>query len=310
MVAIKNFPKNFIIKLMLAIIHQQSSNIYIKKTLQFFSEISESLNLPKPPVIVIVDNGSATFKSSVNSQFHIISSSNDYREFSAWEMGLFYLRKNLGLKNFNLILSNETMLYHRVFDFSMKQAFLEGFKYIFSQERPFYFGDVDLIRANPPYYNGSSQKEFVSTYLVAFNVSAVSKIKTFIFFPEIDGNFYGSYELDSVIKKSSQLFRSDYASYLENQFYKPSTDQKWYGFEGLSETNFNKMRLKLMSVVIEQSISQQIVGLGINIIDMKTFLNRGIINQFLYIARKIVYGIQWRHSNVVRRALLELKSLK
>jgi hypothetical protein len=278
----------------LVFIHQQSGGAYFDSCLSLLRRFAEDLSGEVKPIFVIVDNSISGV--TVSGGEHTISSDNIYREFSGWEAALNYVRRDLEIQDMNLILSNDTVLRHRAFDRACYRSFLTGFQLIFNDTEPALCGDIDSIPCSPPFYLNSAVAQYASTYLCALNNLALRKLESFI--PQEDVFTYlesGINEI-SVLRAETCLSKSLYGNYLEGQLYVKNKQNiyPWYGFEKLTKINYIKLQLKLMSIVIEHSISQKLFERGVKFIDVKKLIRRSIWEKLIFRVLKINYSISWR----------------
>jgi hypothetical protein len=268
-------------------IHQQTGPQFFKTCFNLLAQFSKKIENSGTPIFIIVDN--TVSRVRIEGNIHIVPSDNKYREFSGWEAGLKYARNTLHINEMNLILSNDTILRHRVFDRQWFNGFLSGFKKVFNGTEPALCGDIDRIYCKPPYYSGSEVDRYASTYLCAINHLGIRKLKSFI--PEEDLFPYLNAEKNekSVLNKTSDLNNSEYWKFLESKLYikDKSNNYPWYDFDVLRFDNYSKFQLKLLSIVIEHNISQSLIESGVKIFDIKEMVCRNYFEKFIYRLRRI-----------------------
>lgn len=273
----------------LVFIHQQSGPQFFRSCFGLLVKFSRKIKCTGAPVFIIVDNRALDITAEGN--IHTIPSDNTYREFSGWEAGLKYVRNELHINEMNLILSNDTVLHHRVFDKQWFNGFLNSFKKIFNIADPAFCGDIDRIYCRPPYYSNSVIDKYASTYLLGINYLAMRELKSFI--PQEDVFFYmDKVENEvSVLKRVGGLTNSDYWYFLESKLYIKDKSNKytWYGFDILRLDNYKKLQLKLVSIVIEHNISQKLIERDVRFFDIKDMVYRTYSERLIYRLRRIKF---------------------
>ncbi len=277
---------------MLFFVHQQSSSKLEKKYINIFIGIAKKIDC-KDFKILLIQNNQKVIKKKVKkiNQFCIkVFSDNEYREFSAWERGINYIRNDLHYKKFNLILTNETMIIHRNFDKNLLNAFINTIKKVLSNSNPTIGGEKNRIPCRAPYYR-SNYPFYISTYFLVCNATAQTLIKTFIpkknFIQNFNKNFKDSNR--SIISSDSELNDTKYHYFLDQWLYKPLGKYKWYAFQNLSENSFMKMRLKLISIIIEHKISQDLFRRKVLIVDTNYFMTKNLKSYILFFIKRVFH---------------------
>lgn len=249
---------------MVIFLHQQITNKNEKNSIDFLKKIANELNLDYKIIII------GEINEKIDSKIFKIKGSNIYREFSSWEKGLKYL----GDEEFEiLIISNETFFSHRAFDKYELKAHIEAFKSILEKNYPCASGDLAEILSSPPYYNSNSNK-FISTYLMGLNKYIDRKTLSFLkgkeFFKELENQ---KNEI-SVIKKYSKYKNYEYIIDIENHLYLDGVANKWYKHSKLKKENYEMMKLKLGSIILEHHFSQYLIANNVELVDYKKFIER------------------------------------
>lgn len=281
----------------ITIIHLQFGEKNLKSILKFFFYYRDHYLDRAGLKIIIVENNPQSALLNNNHiyndpELHIIPGDNTFREFSGWTSGLCYLRDVLKITESNIIFSNDTMLRHRAFDESMKKAFYTGFRDIFSMETPAMIGDIDFLQSEPPSLTFQATK-YLSTYLFALNSKAVQKIDTLLS-PLNINDYFDRQDNEVSVFNSDINLNSSYVESIEFWLYKKSKQKKWYGHSQLTLLNFNSMRSKAMSIVIEHHLSDALVKKGIIMVDFKKYLHRNFVQKLVFFVAKKIYSIQWR----------------
>jgi len=261
---------------MIYFIHSQFGSKFQKSSINLLIKIAKKLK--KKFKIIIVDHLSKKnfqLADNINS----ISSNHEYREFSNWESGLIYLRdKKPNLYNSQqfegLVVSNDSVLQHRPFDIAKLDSFIEGVKSSISQKIPTLFGDVSEIKSSPPYFNESRVSKYVSTYIFFFNKTGFKLLKSFIN-KNVDKIFCKNNENNSVLSNTGLVNNSkNYYQYLERWLYKKNLYDKWYLHQALNHKNFDFLKLKFKSIVLEHYLSQSFVEKKGVLLDWNKFYKR------------------------------------
>lgn len=279
----------------LVFIHQQSSNVNLQPSISFLKGLAERFSyLSSTPLYIVVDNSIDVHCFS--DGIYYVPSGNEYREFSGWEAGLNYARNHCGVKDSAFIFSNETFITHRVFDLPLRNAFLTCFQSAILSNDAIICGDVDIIHSDPPYFFSSTFNRYVSTYLMCINTKGMEEVDTFLNPDELNLLFNNTPNLDSVLNKSLSFYKTDYAEYLEGHLYRFDIKNRyrWYGAQKLTIDNYKKLKLKLMSVIIEHYITQSLVAKDVVLIDVKQYLRRSLLQEAIFKLKKAFYSIEWR----------------
>jgi hypothetical protein len=285
--------ENILIKNLL-IIHQQSGFRQYKNSINFLNSLASNIKGRYKITVIVADNNIEKYQ--LIDGVHVMPCSNRFREFSAWSEALVFGKELIMNQACNLILSNETMLTHRPFDSVMKNAFVAAFNQCFENKMPAYAGDVDKINAKPPYYH-SNNDLYVSTYLCGMNWGCIQLFDSIIPRADYEENFILSFKEDSVFSKNCAIKNTDYGLMLEGYLYKSVPNmkiKKWWDYYCLNENNFHKFRLKLLSLLIEAGISQNVQEKGCILIDIKKFTERNFFQLCKFYFKKIYFGVVWR----------------
>ena len=272
-----------ILKKPLIFIHQQNGIKNQKKCMQLLEDIAKASKAIHIRYIVV--DVTRSFEECFSNRHHL-PGRNNYREFSSFEIGYQYVRDVLGIKDFNLVVSNETIYSHRIFSKRMKSGFIQTINYALQEDKPLLCGDVDVIKCKPPYFAYTSNK-YISTYLFLMNSYAVKKFTSFLPDQNFEELFEYCYIGDSVFKKNANIGAA-YKILLEEWLYKRGDGGRWYGFEELSKENFNKMKLKLMSIILEHNLCQKLEFEKVNILDIKTKINNDKIYKYTQAIKRII----------------------
>ncbi|MBT8571651.1 hypothetical protein G6657_08195 [Polynucleobacter paneuropaeus] len=285
----------------LVFLHHQYGKKHEQACLNYLLKISNFLGPDLRPIIIITDNKPTQKKMkdhSISNNIHFLKASNQYKEFSGWQTGLDYVRDQLKIDSFNLIVSNDTFFTHRVFDNAIFLAFIAGFKKCFHCNYPAACGQVDSIDARPPYIL-DSVNEYISTYLWAINAQGISRIDKFIN-PDIFQIFNNKSDLFSIFD-FAKFNRSEYINFIEELLYKSSKRKhKWHGFKSLDINNLEAMKLKAFSILNEHWLSAVFRLKEIEIIDISVYIKRSGYSVIIYRLNKALYSIKWRIVKLVK----------
>jgi hypothetical protein len=274
---------------MIYFIHQQSGSERQKECIKFLIKIGNLTGSKYK--ILIVDNQLKESYEFNNIEF--IPSGNKFREFSGWEAGLTSLRNRLSSTQElleGLIISNDTMLQHRIFDNGKFKGFIEGIDLYSEKSIPILFGDIDRISVNPPYYNNLYSSEYVSTYLFYMNKAGFQLIDSFV--------VSNIAVITNEIKNCTSVVSGDavnseaknYYQYIEKWLYQNNSGYKWYKHRELTIDNYSEFKLKFESIVMEHFFSQIFIKKGGELVDWNLFVNRSKFTIRLdYLLKKIIY---------------------
>jgi hypothetical protein len=116
---------------------------------------------------------------------------------------------------------------------------------------------------------------------------AIKKFKSFLPNQNFEELFENCYSSDTVFKKNANIGEA-YKSLLEEWLYKKGNGGRWYGFEKLSKENFHKMKLKLMSIILEHNLSQKLEAEKVYTVDIKTKINNNIFFKYTQALKRII----------------------
>lgn len=281
---------------MIYFIHVQGGNKFQKSSIELLTKIADELK--KKYEIIIVDYFSKkNFQIDYNINFISSSSNYEYREFGNWETGLIYLRSKK-LNSYNqdkfegLVVSNDTVLRHRPFDIGKFEALVEGIKISTSLEMPILFGDVSEIKCNPPYFYNSKVSKYVSTYIFFFNKFGFKLLNTFIN-KNINKLFLKNYKANTVLSNVSLVNNAkNYYRYIEKWLYKKNQNDIWYLHQDLNLKNFNFLKLKFKSIILEHHLSQSFIKKKGVLLDWNKFIKRNTLySRFDFLIKKIIFKL-------------------
>lgn len=278
----------------LLIVHQQSGFTAFDQSLKTLRYIESKIEHVSQIFFVVADNKILLPKKVGN--VHVIPSKNRYREFSGWSAGIDYGESLMGGEPYNIILSNETMLNHRPFDEALLNAFIFAFNKCFRVRESCYAGDVDKINAPPPYFYSDFNK-YVSTYLCCMNWSAIQLLDSIIPRADYEESFIDEFNETSVVAKNSPIKDTGYGLMLEGYLYKNAPGlkiKKWWDHNRLNTNNYEKFRLKMLSVLIEHGISQNLQEKGCQLVNVKKYVRRNTVEKILFFCKKIEFACRWR----------------
>lgn len=224
-----------------------------------------------------------------------IKANNVQREFSSYEAGYIYCIKRFG-KNINLIVANETIFDHRVFDIPFQKAFKKAFENNIKQDIPLISGVVDKLNVSYDYFNlGLIQEEFVSTWLFLINKKA---LECFISF-EIENKYIPKFKLiqSEIFDKSNH---KEYLLDIEKWVCLQGRHKKWYDNEPLTIHNREKLGLKALSIINERWVSYQLQLNGVMLDDVRSKIKRTFLQKILKRNREISNSIFWRFKRIIR----------
>lgn len=271
-------------------IHQQSSSKYKDDCLKFLTEISSEIG---DSVFFVIDNSIKSEYTSDNINF--LPGSNEFREFSSWEIGYQAVLKNKPDKKFNLIVSNETMFSHRAFDMQLRRAFIRSFTNAARSETSCICGDFDTYNQKNDFFSDSFNGH-ISTYLFLINSAAVKEFNGFLEMNSLlEEAFKEKYDQNNSVFKTN-FFKKypEYLGQLENWVYKPGNHKKWYSHAELTEKNYTKQKLKVHSIILEHSITSKIVERGGSIEDIRLKIKRNFLENMTFLFYKLQYSLKWR----------------
>lgn len=263
-------------------IHLQYGDANENACKKFLKKIGDSLG--RDYLIIIADP--LLEKVEVGERVVKIKSDNVYKEFSGWEAGLHFLR-NEGFSVDGVVFSNDTILKHRAIDGVAFNGFVKGILTYQNNDVPILFGHIDRIEAPPPYWGGSDQREYISTFLMYVNGPGFKKIQSFIPNNDVNQLFETLIGSESVLMNPTLYACREYLLWLEKLLYLENDGLKWYGHTALNASNFEFMKLKLLSIIIEHQISQTFVLNGGILKDWNDFICRNSIQKFIYFIMKI-----------------------
>jgi hypothetical protein len=274
------------------LIHQQSSNSREIPNLNFLHQIADEC-FRGEYITIITDNSLQYFQTIHNIIY--LPCNNEFREFSGWQSGIFYLENNVGIQNISgLLFSNETLLKHRPFDSAKKRAMIKSIKYSMSLPNPIMAGDIDLIRCQGPYHYPAIDSFYVSTYFCFMNKAATKYLDIYRPDFELFKILNPTPNDKSVMIKEKRSRAPNHYQFIEEWLYKKHTGPKWYAHERLSKENYQKMSIKFLSIIIEHGISQKFTTLGGRIIDFKQFIQRSALEKLVFFLKRIRYSLGWR----------------
>ena len=271
---------------MLVFIHQQSGARGEDRHLAFFAEIAQRL---KCPYLVIIADNTKTAPEMVGN-VHRIPCGNSCREFSGWEAARLHLR-DLANNFAGVVLSNDTLLRHHIIDRAKAESYLRAIKKAMAEPYAVMVGEVNTIPADPPYTKLCGIRTYVPTMFVFFNKQGYERVETFTPDVEYDRVFSETANSDSVLAAEYRDRGSNrYWEYLEKWLYLNSSGKRWYGHRKLTCENFNSLKLKYYSILLEHRISQQFVENGGYIFDTQHWIDRGPISTIMVYLKRI-----WLH---------------
>ena len=276
-------------------IHQQSSSKYQDECLKFLTEISSEIG---DSYFYVIDN---SIKSKYTSDsIHFLPGDNEFREFSSWEIGYQAVLENQIDKKFNLVVSNETIFSHRAFDKPLKRAFISSFANAVRLETPCICGHFDPYNQKNDFFSDSF-KGHISTFLFLINSAAIKEFNGFLEMNSLlKEAFNEKYDQNNSVFKTN--FFKKYPGYLgllENWVYKTGSHKKWYSHAELTEKNFTKQKLKVHSIILEQSITNKIVEKGGSIEDICLKIKRNFLEKVVFRFYKLKYSLKWRLEKIL-----------
>lgn len=278
----------------LLIVHQQSGFSTYDRSIKALKYIASKIDYVSKISIVVADNRIQSAKKL--DDVYIIPSENRYREFSGWSAAMLFGKGLMCGEPYNLILSNETMLNHRPFDQALLTAFILVFNKCFQERGACYAGDVDRITASPPFYY-SDVDRYISTYLCGMNWSAIQLSDSIIPREDYEENFIISFNESSVLADNSTIKNTNYGLMLECYLYKKIPGikmKKWWDHSKLTPNNYEKFRLKLLSILIEMGISQNLFEKGCRLLDVKAYIKRDYLQSANFFVKRVIFSLRWK----------------
>lgn len=274
---------------MITFIHQQSGSRGQNDCLKFFKRIASDLSLDYN--IIIADN-SIISNISCN-RFYKIPSDNQHREFSGWEQARIYGIAN-NIINGGVILTNDTVLRHHVFDEPRYKSFISAINSCIKSDKPTLVGELHSIKSPPPFINCSKIPYYVPTMYIFLNEPGFKSIDTFIPYVESDRIFNYEKNTESVLLNVTSHPAHRYLRDIEFWLYKKSSSKKWYRHEKLNYKNYERIKLKFYSILIEHQLTQRFVQNGGIIIDTRIYINRTLSQNLKLFFLKVIKYIQMK----------------
>lgn len=272
-------------------IHQVSGPASLPRYYDFVDSFCDFNGVENKDVYVI-SNGQ---KISDGERVRFYECGNELREFTAWKKGVEEVGEKI-VEYDLLVMSNETIFHHRNFDSAYKAAFWKAASLIKGIEYPVAAGDLDQIVAKPPYYFSCS-RNYLSTYLIVLNNSAINVLDKKFEFQDLMAVLRADKNAESVLRRENDIVTGEYLEMLEGWVYKNSRYKKWYGFEKLNNDNYLKMQSKLLSIIVEHSFSQGLAKRGCELVDVRAFIERDsmakIYNLAYRLSKSAIIRIKW-----------------
>jgi hypothetical protein len=226
-------------------------NRYYKNGLQIIDAITCEVT-DKVKYIIIQNDFNSRLENDDENHVHIYSD-NTYSEFSAWEAGLKYAKKEFAsiTGETYFIVANDS--FFRNYDyFCIKKN-----KLIKVKNKYFVMGWVDSFK-NSIKLNNQNFKEWVRTNFFITNYKTLIKIESFIFYVDVvkkvvaDDFFFSNYsyffDVTHLQFVKSWLTKGKYPSNLSIPHY-------WYKAQEIQPNNMNEMKRKAIAILNEHLLS-------------------------------------------------------
>lgn len=249
-----------------AVLYHQYGNKYQSESVKYILKILKKIS--DDYIIVITDSLYVEDKVFLDNKVEKVSCSNSNREFSGWQKSFDHINK---FEYDIIIFCNDTIIKNRKLGKSFLRKFIEGVKFINGSNTPCILGDLDEIRACPPYFDNEIFNYYISTYFFAINRRGIQIIKKISYHDEIKSILNDKKNLKSVL--NPKYSSNAYYNFIEKWLYLESDDYKWYKHEKLSLDNYQSMHDKFRCIINENYLSQLFSRNGGELIDYKNFCN-------------------------------------
>lgn len=234
---------------------------YIDGATRQFNNFLKSIS---PNATLILVNNGAAIVSKKDGVLAVLQGNNNLREFSAWNTGFDYCRKNGLLENCNLLVfANDTFCHHNKFGVFTRFAFKNKFKRIMDESSKAAMAGEKFSLGLPYALNGLISNYWISTYLFSFNRSAFLKIKSLT--PSIPiESFYTAG--DNGIQFSELIGEN-----LQKQITKWLTGSNataWRGIKKTGQSGLMRLQGKANSIICEKYLSAFATTNEISLIDV------------------------------------------
>ena len=262
--------------------HHQYGNVFQEKSIKLLVKIAQNLKFDYE--IIITDPKLESEKYLVTSHITLLRCSNANREFSGWAEAFSSVKNKSAYQL--AVFTNDTIIKNRKLNSIFLKYFIYQLAKLVDVKNPAILGDVDLIRASPPYFFGSNINTYISTYLFSLNKSALNLINQISYDEQISHIFRKDFNPSGVI---IDKYNTNYFQLIENWLYKPGDHDKWYQHKCLDYENFGGMMQKFKCIINEHCLSQKFIEAGGILIDFKIeFLKMTAFDRVQLILEKIM----------------------
>lgn len=228
---------------------------------------------------------------------NILKSDNKYREFSAYELGFKHLQNEALKFGDTITFVNETFSSHHIIDNPFLLHYIFKMNEIAVSHDPKVIGDLDQVPADL-----ESERYFVSTFLstfiFTFNYSAFDRFDGFIINGEEFTDWFCSTD-DLPERLVKNQYRTNFTNHLDYWLYLNGRKRKWYGHKRLSHDNIQTLRLKYLSLLLENNFSKCLLDQNIDLIDVTGDVNRRLSEKMYFRLRKYQHSIKIRFRKLI-----------
>jgi hypothetical protein len=248
----------------IAVLHHQYGSKYQKQSLKLLKKIFSVFG--DDCHIVVSDPLFDGESYLIDEKTLIISCSNQNQEFSGWQRSFDFIKK----QEFEaIVFTNDTITYNRYIDFEEIQKIRKGLTFIAGKVEPILLGNLDLIRAKPPYIFDCKEPLYSSTYFFCLNKAGFNSINRVCYFSSIKLFFNNDDKRDTVLLKKFKHI--EYFEFIEKWLYLPNSGFKWHLHDKLNCFNHKRMTRKFQTILNEHWLSQNFIIGGGTLLDFNTF---------------------------------------
>lgn len=192
---------------------------------------------------------------------------------------------------------NETVSSHHIIDAAAIKAFRSCCLKASELQTPIVVGDVDHL--NEAFIDDEFfVKDFISTYLMYFNPTSLMLKFEFLSGAQNLEKFCAKAfhpndkRLTTVAHRKTEQHK--FTNLIEKWLHLPGEHKKWYGHQELNIQNFEFMRLKFLSLLIENNISRVLSDKGVLLLDFEEDIQRSIFEKQVFKVRLVGNSIKIR----------------
>ncbi len=235
---------------------------YARNAVEVFAAFLKSLSPDYG--IVIVTNGNVPLADRPDV-VAVIDGENSLREFSGWNSGLDYFKKNIqGDSSELLVFANDTFCHHNRFGVFTRAAFRKTFKAIMNRPAVAAMAGEEFFLGKPYALDGLASKSWICTYLFAWNRSAMAGMGPLTPQAPIE-SFYARNERGELVfsERVSENLSRHIASWLTG-----STPTSWKGVGATGASGLEKLQGKANSILCEKYLSAAAVSRGVQLVNV------------------------------------------